>query len=73
MTFLFAKLMDTMSKDMKEHDDLGIEINDVDIYVLEWVDDVVSFAEGLTQQMKTLNFASEFAIKHKMVWGEQKC
>ena len=36
-----------ISKDMKEYDDLGIVINYVDIYVLEWVDDFVSFAEGL--------------------------
>ena len=73
MTFLFAKLMDTLAEDIQRIPDLGISINDVDLGVLEWVDDVISFAENLAQQEKTLDFINDFAIKHKFKWGPDKC
>ena len=73
MTYLFAKLMDTLAEDMEKAPDLGIQINDIDLKALEWVDDVVSFAESHSQQLKTLQFIDEFAVKHKLKWGPEKC
>ena len=73
MTFLFAKLMDTLVEDMRDRPDLGIDINGVEVDVLEWVDDVISFAESHSQQIETLNFINEFAKKHRLEWGPDKC
>ena len=73
MTFLFAKLMDMLAEDLQEQSELGIHINDILLAVLEWVDDVVSFAENYEQQIKTLEFINEFAVKHKLSWGPEKC
>ena len=73
MTFLFAKLMDTLAEDLQNEADLGIDICGLTLSVLEWVDDVISFAENYEQQIKMLEFINEFAIKHKMAWGPEKC
>ena len=73
MTYLFAKLMDTLAEEMQETEDIGININNIQIGALEWVDDVVAFAEGLDQQEKVLDFTNEFAVKHKLQWGQDKC
>ena len=40
---------------------------------LIWVDDVLSFAEGASQQRRTLEMVNEFAVKHKLKWGADKC
>ena len=42
------------------------------IYLL-WVDDVVSFAEGEDQQHQTLRTVHDFAVRHKLKWGIDKC
>ena len=45
--------------------------------VLEWVDDVIStiisFAIGIEQQQYTLDRVNEFAVKHRLKWGKEKC
>ena len=38
-----------------------------------WVDDVVSCAEGETAQNEILEVIANFAIKHKIKWGNDKC
>ena len=43
------------------------------IDVLLWVDDVVSCREGKINQEQMLNKLAEFAIKHKLKWGQAKC
>ena len=73
MTFLFAKLMDTLAEDLQNEPELGIHINNILLAVLEWVNDVVSFAENHEQQLKTLEFINDFAVKHKLSWGPDKC
>ena len=73
MTFLFAKLMDTLAEDLERAADLGISINNINLSALEWVDDVISFAESHNQQLRTLEFIDEFATKHKLKWGPEKC
>ena len=43
------------------------------IATLLWVDDVVSCMEGEQNQKKALNRMDEFATKHKLKWGKDKC
>ena len=71
--FLFAKLMDLLSEEAHEDDNLGITMGLIKLAFLLWVDDVVSFAEGELQQRYTLNAVNEFARKHKLKWGIDKC
>ena len=71
--FLFAKMMDMMAEDAECDDGLGIKFSDLRMSVLEWVDDVVTFAAGEDQQNHTLQFVNNFAVKHKLKWGREKC
>ena len=43
------------------------------IYAGSIVDDAITFAEGYNQQEMTLKEVHEFALKHKLEWGEEKC
>ena len=43
------------------------------IGILLWIDDVVSSVEGRENQEKMLKRVAEFAKKHKLKWGQQKC
>ena len=70
---LFAKMMDSLAEDMQEDQALGIIIECMRIAALLYVDDVVSIAEGYTQQETTLKSVSNFSLKHQLEWGEQKC
>ena len=70
---LFAKMMDCLGEDMLQDQALGIIIECMRIAALLYVDDVVSIAEGYTQQENTLNAVNNFAIKHQLEWGAQKC
>ena len=68
---MFAKLMDLLHDELKTK---GFEINeDFLIAVLLWVDDVLSFAVGETEQREILQVIAEFAVKHKIMWGQEKC
>ena len=71
--FLFAKLMDLIQEEASENPELGVQFELLKLIVLIWVDDVVSFAEGETQQNHTLAMINEFAMKHKLKWGSSKC
>ena len=71
--FLFAKMMDVMAEDAENDEQLGIMVENLSMALLEWVDDVVTFAIGEDQQNYTLGKVDEFAIKHKLKWGREKC
>ena len=71
--FLFAKMMDVMSEDMTKDASLGVRMEELVIALLEWVDDVVTFAIGRNQQIQTMARVNEFAVKHKLKWGRDKC
>ena len=43
------------------------------IRVLLWVDDVITYVEGEEEQERTLEKLDEFAIKHKLKWGQNNC
>ena len=70
---MFSKLMDMISEELQESGE-GIPLtNDFLLAVLLWVDDVVTFAEGVEHQQMILKRIDEFAIKHKLKWGPSKC
>ena len=70
---LFSKLMDTLTDDMQEDDEMGVKIENEKIANLLFVDDVATLAEGKKHQEKTLEKVHEFALKHKVKWGAHKC
>ena len=54
--------------------ELGFSIDtDFIISVLLWVDDVISCVESEEEQEEMLMKVNEFAIKHKIKWGQSKC
>ena len=71
--FLFAKMMDVLAEDMEKEGDFGVELDELRITILEWVDDVVTFALGEDQQNLTMAQVDEFAKRHKLKWGKDKC
>ena len=70
--FLFAKMMDVMAEEAAEDKDMGVSFADLRITLLEWVDDVVTFSVGENQQTQTMDRVDEFAVKHKLKWGQEK-
>ena len=73
MVPLFSKLMDTLPDDLAENPNLGINIDDLIMSCLEYVDDVITFAIGYPQQESMLAATNEFAVKRQMEWGQEKC
>ena len=71
--FLFAKMMDVLSEEMADDTQTGVTFDELRLSVLEWVDDVLTFAIDDEQQKYTLAVVNEFAIKHKLKWGCEKC
>ena len=71
--FLFAKMMDVLAEDAGNDEQMGVEFDGLHMSLLEWVDDVVTFAVGENQQTHTLEQVNEFAVKHKLKWGRDKC
>ena len=71
--FLFAKMMDVLAEEAAEDDLRTVEFDTLDMSVLEWVDDVITFAIGCEQQQYTLDKVNEFAVKHRLKWGKEKC
>ena len=64
--FLFAKMMDVLAEDMEKEGDFRVELDELRITILEWVDDVVTFALGEDQQNLTMAQVDEFAKRHKL-------
>ena len=52
--FMFSKLMDLLQEENQNEEDLGVYFDLLRLLFLIWVDDVLSFAEGKTQQKRTL-------------------
>ena len=52
---------------------MGVNYGDLRMSVLEWVDDVITFAKSTDQQNFALRLVNEFAIKHRLNWGKEKC
>ena len=71
--FLFAKMMDILAEKADQDDRMGVYFEELRIAVLEWVDDVATFAIGKEQQIYTLDCVNKFAIEHKLKWGKEKC
>ena len=70
---MFSKLMDMLQEEIEPTGE-GFQLhNSLIIPYLLWVDDVVSFAEGLENQEKMLKRVNEFGVKHKLRWGAEKC
>ena len=70
---MFAKMMDLLAEELKETG-LGFEVmKDFLIPALLWVDDVITCTEGIQNQHDTLDRVNEFAIKHRIKWGQDKC
>ena len=73
MVPMFSKTMDTLAEDLSMDTSLGINLSDSSLPSLIFMDDVMSFAEGILQQNATLNAINEFAEKHHIKWGINKC
>ena len=73
MVPMFSKMMDTLPESMHQRDDLGVQLGNNKIASLAFVDDILSMAIGYAQQERTLDAVNEFAIKHQLEWGEDKC
>ena len=73
MVPLFAKMMDTLPEDLEMDHEMGVTIEDLSISCLEYMDDVNTFAIGYRQQELTLAALNEFALKHQLEWGTEKC
>ena len=70
---MFSKLMDTLAEDIEPTGE-GFKLDDnLTVGCLLWVDDVVSCVEGKPNQEKMLNKIADFATKHKLRWGAEKC
>ena len=70
---MFAKLMDTLAEELELTDE-GFKLdNQFTIAVLLWVDDVVTCVDGIENQEKMLLRVHEFAIRHQLRWGQDKC
>ena len=70
---MFAKMMDLLAEEILLSGE-GVNLDeDFIIGILLWVDDVVSCVEGHENQEKILERIAEFAVKHKLKWGQQKC
>ena len=71
---LFAKQMDMISEEMILDGSEAVKVtNEIRIGALLWEDDVVSCVEGKQNQEKVLERINEFAKKHKLKWGQEKC
>ena len=70
---MFSKMMDTLPEEMHSDPSLGVQHGNTKVAGIAFVDDVASLAIGYTQQRMTLEIINEFAIKHQLEWGENKC
>ena len=73
MVPLFAKMMDCLPESMHKDSELGVNYGRVKVAGIVYVDDVATMAKNYEQQELTLNAVNEFALKHQLEWGEDKC
>ena len=68
---LFSKMMDVLAEELLDE---GFHMTDIfRIAILLWVDDVVTFTESEEEQVRILETVNQFALKHKIQWGREKC
>ena len=72
MVPMYAKSIDTLAEDMEADPTIGMQIQTCRIPALLFMDDVVTFAEGYSQQKRTLEVIHEFGVKHQIEWGVDK-
>ena len=60
--------MDVLAEEAAEDDERTVLFDSLDMSVLEWVDDVITFAIGEQQQNYTLGKVNEFAEKHSVAF-----
>ena len=65
--------MDVLAEEAEADDLRNVDFETFSMSVLEWVDDVIAFAIGEEQQNYTLEKVNEFAVKHRLKWGKEKC
>ena len=70
---MFAKMMDMLQEEIVPSKEGLVLGEDLTIAFLLWVDDVVSFVEGEEEQENILKRINNFAIRHKLRWGAEKC
>ena len=70
---MFSKLMDTLAEELQATGK-GFKLSDEQIIaVLLWVDEVISCVDGEKEQEEILEKIHQFALKHRLVWGQSKC
>ena len=70
---MFSKLMDTLAEEIEPTGE-GFQLDhSLTIAYLLWFDDVISCVEGNDNQVKMLDQIAEFAIRHKLRCGAEKC
>ena len=70
---LFSKMMDIIAEEIATTN-IGYKLSDdLTIAMLLWVDDLLSCTTGDTNQKQMLNHINEFALKHRLIWGQSKC
>ena len=70
---MFAKLMDLLAEEIIASN-YGVKmIEDFIIGILLWIDDVVSCVEGTDNLKIMLDTIDQFAKRHKLKWGQDKC
>ena len=73
MTTMFSKTMDVISEIMEQKNDLGIQISDLKLAALLFVDDVTTITDNYVKQEKTLETMHDFAEMHSIKWSADKC
>ena len=70
---MFATMMDQLPADLGQSKLGFTKDKDFLISALLWVDDVVICTNSPSNEIETLNEVNEFALKHKIKWGQNKC
>ena len=70
---LFSKMIDILAEEFETSDEGFKMNNEFRLSILLWVDDVVSCANGIEEQKIMLKKINDFAVRHKLKWGNEKC
>ena len=70
---MFAKLIDLLAEESLANGSGFQLFEDLTIPMLLWIDDVVSFAEGVNDQRTVLDQIDQFGKDHTIRWGKEKC
>ena len=70
---LFSKMMDLLGEELETSNEGFKFSNELLVAILLWVDDVVTCVEGTEEQQQILERIHQFAKRHKLKWGQEKC